>query len=173
MKVVSLQEPHEAVEPGQPGELLIKGPQVFSGYWNNPEETAKVLTAEGWLHTGDVVTVDDDGFATIVDRAKELIITGGFNVSPTEVEAALRQHADVADAAAFGEPLARGGEMVVAAVELNEGAQLDEQALREHCRGLLAAYKVPRKIRQVEELPRSMLGKILRKQVREQLGGTD
>lgn len=173
MKVVSLQEPHEAVEPGQPGELLIKGPQVFSGYWNNPEETAKVLTAEGWLHTGDVVTVDDDGFATIVDRAKELIITGGFNVSPTEVEAALRQHADVADAAAFGEPLARGGEMVVAAVELNEGAQLDEQALREHCRGLLAAYKVPRKIRQVEELPRSMLGKILRKQVREQQGGTD
>ncbi|MEU3330548.1 long-chain-fatty-acid--CoA ligase [Glutamicibacter creatinolyticus] len=173
MKVVSLQEPHEAVESGQPGELLIKGPQVFSGYWNNPEETAKVLTAEGWLHTGDVVTVDDDGFATIVDRAKELIITGGFNVSPTEVEAALRQHADVADAAAFGEPLARGGEMVVAAVELNEGAQLDEQALREHCRGLLAAYKVPRKIRQVEELPRSMLGKILRKQVREQLGGTD
>ncbi|TLK52747.1 long-chain-fatty-acid--CoA ligase [Glutamicibacter sp. V16R2B1] len=173
MKVVSLQEPYEAVEPGQPGELLIKGPQVFSGYWNNPEETAKVLTAEGWLHTGDVVTVDADGFATIVDRAKELIITGGFNVSPTEVEAALRQHADVADAAAFGEPLARGGEMVVAAVELNEGAQLDEQALREHCRGLLAAYKVPRKIRQVEELPRSMLGKILRKQVREQLGGTD
>lgn len=173
MKVVSLQEPHEAVEPGQPGELLIKGPQVFSGYWNNPEETAKVLTAEGWLHTGDVVTVDADGFATIVDRAKELIITGGFNVSPTEVEAALRQHADVADAAAFGEPLARGGEMVVAAVELNEGAQLDEHALREHCRGLLAAYKVPRKIRQVEELPRSMLGKILRKQVLEQLGGTD
>lgn len=169
MKVVDVDDPSREVAQGEPGELLIKGPQVFRGYWNNPEETAKTLTADGWLHTGDVVAVDEAGFATMVDRAKELIITGGFNVSPTEVEIALRQHADVADAAAFGKPLARGGEMVVAAVQLEEGATLDEQALREHCRELLAAYKVPKRILAIDEMPRSMLGKILRKQVKDQM----
>ena len=142
---------------------------MFAGYWNNPEETAKTLTADGWLRTGDVVTVDAEGFATIVDRAKELIITGGFNVSPTEVETVLRAHPDVRDAAAFGKPLERGGEMVVAAVELEPGTELDEDALREHCRGQLAGYKVPKRIVAIEEMPRSMLGKILRKQVREQV----
>ena len=122
MKVVDLDDPAVEVPPGQPGELLLKGPQVFQGYWNNPEETAKTLTADGWLRTGDVVTVDDDGFTTIVDRAKELIITGGFNVSPTEVESVLRLHPDVRDAAVVGKPLERGGELVVAAVELEPGA---------------------------------------------------
>lgn len=169
MKVVDVDDPSREVAQGEPGELLIKGPQVFRGYWNNPEETAKTLTADGWLHTGDVVAVDEAGFATMVDRAKELIITGGFNVSPTEVEIALRQHADVADAAAFGKPLARGGEMVVAAVQLEEGTTLDEEALRKHCRELLAAYKVPKRIVAIEEMPRSMLGKILRKQVKDGL----
>src|SRR5690606_8788859 len=136
-------------------------------YWNNPEETAKTLTAEGWLHTGDVVTVDADGFTTIVDRAKELIITGGFNVSPTEVETVLRAHPDVKDAAVFGKELERGGEMVVAAVELEPGTALDEAGMREHCRTQLASYKVPKRIVAIDDLPRSMLGKILRKQVRE------
>ncbi|WP_313812848.1 long-chain-fatty-acid--CoA ligase [Glutamicibacter sp.] len=163
MKVVDLDDPTREVEQGEPGELLIKGPQVFKGYWNNAEETAKALTADGWLRTGDVVTVDEAGFAKVVDRAKELIITGGFNVSPTEVEIALRQHADVADAAAFGKPLARGGEMVMAAVQLEDGAELNEEELREHCRKLLAAYKVPKRIVAIDEMPRSMLGKILRK----------
>ena len=171
MKVVDVDDPSREVAQGEPGELLIKGPQVFAGYWNNPEETAKTLTEDGWLHTGDVVTVDEAGFTQIVDRAKELIITGGFNVSPTEVENALRQHADVADAAVFGKALERGGEMVVAAVQLDEGATLDEAALREHCRGQLAAYKVPKRIVAIEEMPRSMLGKILRKQVREEFSG--
>ncbi len=157
------------MEQGEPGELLIKGPQVFQGYWNNPEETAKTLTKDGWLRTGDVVTVDADGFTKIVDRAKELIITGGFNVAPTEVESVLRLHPAVKDAAVFGKPLERGGEMVVAAVELEPGAELDEEALREHCRGQLAGYKVPKRIVAIEDLPRSMLGKILRKQVREQV----
>lgn len=172
MKVVDLDDPTREVAQGEPGELLIKGPQVFKGYWNNPEETAKTMTADGWLRSGDVVTVDEAGFAKVVDRAKELIITGGFNVSPTEVEIALRQHADVADAAAFGKPLARGGEMVVAAVQLEEGASLNEEELREHCRSLLAAYKVPKRIVAIDEMPRSMLGKILRKQVKDQLSDT-
>ena len=169
MKVVDVEDPSREVAQGEPGELLIKGPQVFQGYWNNPEETAKAKTEDGWLRSGDVVTVDEDGFAQVVDRAKELIITGGFNVSPTEVEIALRQHADVADAAVFGKPLARGGEMVVAAVQLEEGCGLNEDALRAHCRELLAAYKVPKRIVQIDEMPRSLLGKILRKQVKDQM----
>lgn len=169
MKVVSLDDPSSEVVQGDQGELLLKGPQIFAGYWNNPEETAKALTHDGWLRTGDIVTVDEDGFTTIVDRAKELIITGGFNVAPTEVESVLRAHPSVRDAAVFGKPLERGGEMVVAAIELEPGAELDEEALREHCRGQLANYKVPKRIFAVADLPRSMLGKILRKQVRDEL----
>ena len=169
MKVVALDDPTVEVAQGEPGELLLKGPQIFQGYWNRPDETVKALLPDGWLRTGDIVTVDEDGFTTIVDRAKELIITGGFNVSPSEVEAALRVHPDVVDAAVFGKPLERGGEMVVAAVELKAGATLDEAALRDHCRELIAAYKVPRRIVQIPDLPRSMLGKVLRKNVREQV----
>ncbi|MEC5181590.1 long-chain-fatty-acid--CoA ligase [Arthrobacter sp. CG_A4] len=169
MRVVDLHDPAAEVPPGQPGELLLKGPQVFQGYWNNPEETAKTLTPDGWLRTGDVVTVDPDGFTTIVDRAKELIISGGFNVAPTEVETVLRLHADVRDAAVVGQPLERGGEMVVAAVELEPGSTLHEDALREHCREHLAGYKVPKRIVAIADMPRSMLGKILRRQVREQV----
>lgn len=167
IKVVELDNPEIEVSQGEPGELLVKGPQVFTGYWNNPEETDAVLLPGGWLRTGDVVAVDADGFATIVDRTKELIITGGFNVSPTEIETVLRLHADVKDVAAIGEPQEGGGEMVVAVVELEPGATLDEEALREHCRAELAGYKVPKRIVAVDELPRSMLGKVLRRQVRE------
>ena len=169
MKVVSLNDPTVEVPQGEPGELLLKGPQIFQGYWNKPDETAKTLLPDGWLRTGDIVTVNEDGFTTIVDRAKELIITGGFNVSPSEVEAALRLHPDVVDAAVFGKPLERGGEMVVAAVELKPGATFDETVLRDHCRDLVAAYKVPKRIVQIPDLPRSMLGKVLRKNVRDEV----
>jgi len=169
MKVVDLEDSSVEVAQGQPGELLIKGPQVFQGYWNEPDETAKSLTPDGWLRTGDIVTVDADGFTTIVDRAKELVITGGFNVAPSEVEAVLRLHPTVVDAAVFGKPLERGGEMVVAAVELERDAAFDEAALQAHCREHLAAYKVPKRIVQIQDTPRSMLGKVLRKQVREQV----
>ncbi len=169
MKVVDLEDPSVEVEPGTRGELLIKGPQVFSGYWNNPEETAKTLLPGGWLRTGDVVTVDADGFTTIVDRVKELIITGGFNVSPSEVEAVLQSHPDVIEAAVVGIPAASGGESVVAAVMLRTGAELDEPTMRAWCKERLAAYKVPRQIIALPELPRSILGKVVRKQVREQV----
>ncbi len=169
MKVVNPDDPAMEVPQGQPGELLLKGPQVFQGYWNNPEETAKTLLPDGWLRTGDIVIVDEDGFTTIVDRAKELIITGGYNVSPSEVEAVLRLHPSVSDAAVFGKSLQRGGEMVVAAIELEPCVVLDTAALRAHCREHLAAYKVPRRFVPIEDTPRSMLGKILRKQVREQV----
>ena len=154
---------------GEEGELWVHGPQCFAGYWKREEDTQKTITADGWLRTGDIVCLDEDYFIQIVDRIKEVIITGGFNVSPTEVETALKQHDSVADAAVVGIPQASGGEMVVAAVIPAEGHAVDEHALREHCYARVTRYKVPRKIVAVDDLPRSMLGKILRRKVREQL----
>ena len=154
---------------GEEGELWVYGPQCFAGYWKREEDTQKTITADGWLRTGDIVRLDEDYFIQIVDRIKEVIITGGFNVSPTEVETALKQHDSVADAAVVGIPQASGGEMVVAAVIPAEGHAVDEHALREHCYARVTRYKVPRKIVAVDDLPRSMLGKILRRKVREQL----
>ena len=154
---------------GEEGELWVHGPQCFVGYWKREEDTQKTITADGWLRTGDIVRLDEDYFIQIVDRIKEVIITGGFNVSPTEVETALKQHDSVADAAVVGIPQASGGEMVVAAVIPAEGHAVDEHALREHCYARVTRYKVPRKIVAVDDLPRSMLGKILRRKVREQL----
>ena len=170
MKVVELADPKKEVAQGQRGELLIKGPQVFSGYWNNPAETAETLLEGGWLRTGDVVTQDADGFTTIVDRIKELIITGGFNVSPSEVEVELRTHPDIAEVAVVGIPARDGGESVAAVVVLRPGASLDEAAMRSWCRERLAAYKVPRQIVTTDELPKSMLGKVLRSEVQKRLG---
>lgn len=170
MKVVDPEDPDVQVARGEEGELLIRGPQVFEGYWENPEETARMLLPGGWLRTGDVVVQDDDGFTTIVDRLKELIITGGFNVSPSEVERVLRAHEAIADAAVIGRRNAGGGEDVVAVVTLEEGAaapSLDE--VRAFCKQALASYKVPRELHVVDDLPRSMLGKVLRRQVREQV----
>ena len=154
---------------GEEGELWVYGPQCFAGYWKREEDTQKTITADGWLRTGDIVRLDEDYFIQIVDRIKEVIITGGFNVSPTEVETALKQHDSVADAAVVGIPQASGGEMVAAAVIPAEGHAVDEHALREHCYARVTRYKVPRKIVAVDDLPRSMLGKILRRKVREQL----
>ncbi|GAA2972927.1 long-chain acyl-CoA synthetase [Microbacterium terrae] len=154
---------------GEAGELLIRGPQVFQGYWGRPDETAATLLPGGWLRTGDIVTVSEDGFVTIVDRVKELIITGGFNVSPTEVEQALTTHPDIEAAAVVGVPRESGGEQVVAVVVVRDGAVFDEGALRDYARGYLTAYKVPRRIVQKDELPRSLIGKVLRKVVRDEL----
>ncbi len=154
---------------GERGELLIRGPQVFQGYWGRSSDTADVLLADGWLRTGDIAEVSADGFVTIVDRLKELIITGGFNVSPSEVEDALEAHPDVAAAAVVGLPRASGGEEVAAAVVLREGATLDSGALRDFCRTRLTPYKVPKRITAVDDLPRSLIGKVLRRQVRDRM----
>lgn len=169
VRVVDREDHTRVVTPGEPGELLLRGPQVFGGYWERPEETAKVLVEDGWLRTGDVVVMHDDGFFTIVDRIKELIITGGFNVYPSEVEDALRQVPGIADAAVVGLPAPDGGEEVVAAVVLEQGAAFDQDAVRTACKERLTAYKVPRHVFVLEELPLSMIGKVLRRQVRDQL----
>jgi long-chain acyl-CoA synthetase len=154
---------------GQPGEVLIQGPQVFSGYWHRPQETKATLLPDGWIRTGDVGVMDDDGFVTIVDRIKELIITGGFNVYPSEVEDVLRRHPDVADAAVVGIPGATEGEEVVAAVVPAEGTTFDPEAVRVWCRENIAGYKAPRRIIAVAELPRTEIGKVPRRQVRESI----
>jgi len=154
---------------GEAGELLARGPQVFSGYWRKPDETAKVFAPGGWFRTGDIVTMDADGFVRIVDRIKELIVTGGFNVSPTEVEDALRDFEGVSDVAVVGLPHVRGGEDVVAAVVMKAGASFDEAAIRAFARDCLTPYKVPKHVIRVEELPRSIVGKVIRRKVRDQL----
>ncbi|HSP52355.1 MAG TPA: AMP-binding protein, partial [Cryobacterium sp.] len=166
IRVVDPDDPNVNRGIEEEGELLIRGPQVFSGYWDQPTETAKTLLEGGWLRTGDIVRVSADGFVTVVDRIKELIITGGFNVAPSEVEAALLSHPDVADAAVVGLPSANGGEDVSAVVVLTPGCTLDVDALRTYCRTRLSAYKVPRTIVEIDELPRSLIGKVLRREVR-------
>jgi long-chain acyl-CoA synthetase len=149
----------------------VRGPQVFSGYWRRPDETARVLTPDGWFRTGDIVTMDADGFVRVVDRIKELIITGGFNVMPSEVEAVVRTVPGVTDAAVVGLPRPDGSEDVVAVVTTEPGAEVDVEDVRARCRSDLAAYKVPRRVLVVDELPRSQIGKVLRKQVRDSLIG--
>jgi long-chain acyl-CoA synthetase len=167
-RVVDPDDPTKDVPAGERGELVVRGPQVFGGYYGKPEETEAVFT-DGWYRTGDIVTIDEAGFVRIVDRIKELIITGGFNVAPTEVEIALRQHPRVEDAAVVGLPSDHSGEEVVAAVVLTPGEDVDVETVREFVRGILTPYKVPRRIYVVDELPKSLIGKVLRRQVRDRL----
>ncbi|MET0304460.1 MAG: AMP-binding protein, partial [Microbacteriaceae bacterium] len=169
IRVVDPDDPTVDRPLGEAGELLIRGPQVFQGYWRRPSDTAATLLPGGWLRSGDIASVSADGFVTIVDRLKELIITGGFNVSPSEVEDALCTHPDVVAAAVVALPRSDGGEAVGAAVVLRDGADVEVDALRDYCRTRLTAYKVPRRIEFVDELPRSLIGKVLRRQVREQM----
>ena len=165
LRVTDVDDPGRVLGVGEEGELQAKGPQIFQGYWHKPEETAKVLEPGGWLRTGDVVTMDEQGFVRIVDRIKELIITGGFNVSPTEVEDELRACDGVADVSVVGLPHSRGGEDVVAAVIMEPGKSFDEDAIRAFARATMTPYKVPRRVFLMEELPRSIVGKVLRREV--------
>jgi long-chain acyl-CoA synthetase len=174
VRVVDPENPTVDRAPGEEGELIVRGPQVFTGYWRNAEDTKSVFVPTSddgahWFRTGDIATVDAAGFVRVVDRIKELIITGGFNVSPSEVEEALRAFPGVADAAVVGLPSAHSGEDVVAAIVLQAGASVGEADIREFARDGLAAYKVPRRIVIVEELPKSLIGKVLRRVVRERL----
>ena len=169
VRIIDPLDPTAEHEFGDPGELVVHGPQVFQGYWNRPDDTAAVLSADGWMRTGDIVTMDDDGFITVIDRIKELIITGGFNVYPSQVEDALRLVPGVADAAAVGLPDGSGGERVVAAIVVEPGFDLDPENVRAATREHLTGYKVPREVVIVDELPRTLIGKVLHRQVREQL----
>jgi long-chain acyl-CoA synthetase len=141
---------------------------VFVGYWNDPEATARVLH-DGWLRTGDVAVADDDGFLSLVDRMKDLIIVSGFNVYPAEVEDALREHPDVVDAAVIGVPSPRTGEAIAAFVVARPGSAPTLATLRDHVAQRLARYKVPLTVEFIDELPRNQAGKVLRRELTERV----
>lgn len=154
------------VTHGEPGEIWIKGPQVMKGYWQRPEETKKVLTDDGWLKTGDVATMADDGYVTIVDRKKDMILVSGFNVYPNEIEDVICMHEGVLEAAAIGVEDAKTGEAIKVFVVKKE-ASLTKEQLIEHCRGSLTGYKVPKNFEFRDDLPKTNVGKILRRALRE------
>ncbi|AGG65803.1 long-chain-fatty-acid--CoA ligase [Corynebacterium callunae] len=158
----------ETLPDGTEGEVLVKGPQVFQGYLNQPEATASSFHGE-WYRTGDVGVMEEDGFVRLVARIKEVIITGGFNVYPVEVEEVLIEHPDIQDAAVVGLPREDGSENVVAAITLVEGAALNPEGLKEFARENLTRYKVPRTFYHFEEMPRDQMGKIRRREVQAEL----
>ena len=170
VKIVDPENPSHEVPEGEVGELIARGPQVFSGYWNQDDETTEVFTQDGWLRTGDLVQVRD-GFIYMADRRKEMINSSGFNVYPSQVEEAVRSMPGVLDVAAVGVPAGESGEDVVAAVVLEAGASVTLTDLRKWAEKSLAHYALPRQIVVMTELPRSQLGKVMRKKVREQIMG--
>jgi malonyl-CoA/methylmalonyl-CoA synthetase len=159
----------QPIEDETPGEIQVRGPHVFKGYWERPDATAEAFDAEGWFNTGDLVWRSSDGYYTISGRARELIISGGFNVYPREVEEVLLTHPGVADVAVLGLPHPDFGEQVVAAVEVKGDAPPTAEALVELCRDQLASYKKPRQLFFVASLPRNALGKVQKHVLREQL----
>lgn len=149
---------------GEEGEICARGPQVMLGYWNRPEETEKVMYPDHFFRTGDIGRIESDGRITIVDRLKDMIIVSGFNVYPNEIEEVLTQHENILEAAVVGEPDDRTGEQVCAYFVANK--ELTENEIQTHCKVALTPYKVPKKIIQLEELPKSTVGKILRRELR-------
>jgi long-chain acyl-CoA synthetase len=148
---------------GEQGELVIYGPQVMKGYWNRPDETAEVFNERGGLHTGDIVRMDEDGFLYIVDRKKDLIITGGYNIVPREVEEVLFMHPKVMEACVVGIPNLHRGEMVKAYIVLKPGEEATVDEIRTFCKEYLAPYKIPKRVEFRKELPKSQIGKVLRR----------
>jgi len=164
LKIVD--EQGNALDAGQIGEICVRSPWTMSGYWNRPEATAETIR-DGWLHTGDAGYLDREGYLYIHDRIKDMIVTGGENVYPAEVENAIFGHPDVADVAVIGVPDETWGEAVKAVVVLNAGASADEEGIRAHARERIAGFKVPKSVDFVSELPRNPSGKILRRELRE------
>jgi len=152
------------VPAGEPGEIVMRGSFVMKGYWNRDDATEEVMRG-GWFHTGDIATEDEDGYLFIVDRKKDLIIRGGYNVYPRELEEVLYEHPAVREAAVVGVPDESLGEEVGAAVALKEGAEADEDELRAYMKSKVAAYKYPRTIWFVDELPKGPTGKILKREI--------
>ncbi|MGM0702208.1 MAG: AMP-binding protein [Pseudomonadota bacterium] len=154
---------------GEPGELCVKGPQVMKGYWNCEEETAQVLSEDGWFRTGDIAVLQDDGYIRIVDRKKDMILVSGFNVYPNEIEDVVATHPGVVESAAVGVPDEASGEAIKLFVVAKDDS-LDEKTLREWCKKELTAYKVPKTVEFRDELPKTNVGKVLRRQLRDDEG---
>ena len=155
----------EEKQVGQPGELVIKGPQVMKGYWNMDDETARTIM-DGWLYTGDIAHMDEDGYVFIVDRKKDMIIAAGYNIYPRDIDEVLYEHPKIADAVTIGVPDEYRGETVKVFVVVKPGEELTEKEVIAHCKERLAAYKVPRLVEFRDELPKTMVGKVLRKELR-------
>lgn len=157
------------VPPGQPGELCVKGPQVMLGYWQRPDATDEIIK-NGWLHTGDIAVMDEEGFLRIVDRKKDMILVSGFNVYPNEIEDVVMQHPGVQEVAAVGVPSGSSGEAVKIFV-VKKDPSLTEESLVTFCRRQLTGYKVPKLVEFRDELPKSNVGKILRRELRDEARG--
>jgi long-chain acyl-CoA synthetase len=167
-KVVDLADGTEEVASGELGELIIRGPQVMKGYWNMPEETANTLR-DGWLFTGDIARMDEEGYVSIVDRKKDMIIAGGFNIYPRDIEEVLYEHPSVQEAVVVGVPDEYRGETVKAVLVLKGGKEASEEEIIQYCRDNMSAYKVPRFVEFRAELPKTSVGKILRRVIKEEV----
>jgi long-chain acyl-CoA synthetase len=167
-RIVDLETGEKELPIGEVGELEVRGPQVMQGYWNMPEETEMVLRPGGWLLTGDIARVDEDGYFYIVDRKKEMILSGGYNIYPRDIEEVLYAHPRVKEAAAVGVPDEYMGEVPKVFVVLKEGEAVTEEEIIAYCKENLARYKIPRYVEFRKELPKTMVGKVLRRMLAEE-----
>jgi long-chain acyl-CoA synthetase len=172
MRVVDIDNPAKVLGPGERGELMFRGPMVMDGYYRNEKGTSETIEPDGWLHSGDIATIDEDGYFTILDRKKDMILTAGFNVYPAELERVLCMHSAVALAAVSGVPDEAKGELAKAYVVLKSGAKLSQEVLLAHCREHLAAYKIPRAVQFVSHVPITSSGKIMRRLLKDLDDGT-
>ncbi|UCD33331.1 MAG: long-chain fatty acid--CoA ligase [Desulfobacterales bacterium] len=166
-RIVDITDGNTDVPVGETGELLVRGPQVMKGYWNKPEETAQTLT-DGWLHTGDIGKMDEEGYFYIVDRKKDMILSGGYNVYPRDIEEVLYENPKVQEAAAIGVPHPARGEAIKVFIAMKEGEAADQEEIIEYCAGKLAKYKLPAEVEFRKELPKTNVGKILKKDLRKE-----
>jgi len=164
-RIVDLNEGTHEIPVGESGELVVRGPQVMQGYWQRPEATAETLVDE-WLHTGDIAKMDEDGYFYIVDRKKDMIISGGYNVYPRDIEEVLFEHPKVAEATAIGVPHPSRGEQVKVFIVLKEGEEATSEEITQYCKGKLATYKLPTEVEFIDELPKTNVGKVLKKDLR-------
>lgn len=159
----------QSLPAGERGEICVKGPNVMKGYWNRPEATAEAIDRNGWFHTGDVGYFDEDNFLFICDRIKDMVISGGENIYPAEVESVLFEHSAIAEVAAIGVPDDKWGELLVAVVVLHPGTSLELEHLHDFVGSKLARYKLPRKLHIVDALPRNPAGKVQKFILKEQM----
>ena len=167
VRLVDVESGNTDVPEGEPGEIIMKGPLIMQGYWKNPEETKGQLR-DGWLYTGDIAVRDEDGYIFIVDRKKDMIIAGGFNIYPRDIDEVLFQHPKVAEAVSMGIKDQYRGETVKAYVVLKPGQKCTEEEIISFCKEKLVAYKVPKIVEFRDSIPKSAVGKILRKMLREE-----
>jgi fatty-acyl-CoA synthase len=160
------------VQRGEPGELCTRGYSVMLGYWEDAQRTAEAIDAARWMHTGDLATMDEEGYVKIVGRSKDMIIRGGENVYPREIEEFLYSHDAISDASVYGVPDERYGEVVMVSVILRDGAELTEEELREYCTGKIAHYKVPRYVTFVDSFPMTVTGKVQKFVMRDEAIGS-